>query len=163
MDWQVCRCAVVQGNLARAVFPLRGRLLANIASAMRLLVGPADLHSLCVHTSPCLFVLISRLLPLEMPFTSEYTRLHDDPEPAGSQTKAILFLDIDNTLYSSKVIGWSLLPCKSADALSLFRRPQCGISDQMKDLIQAYFEKLGLSKEEANRLHATYYREYGLR
>lgn len=56
--------------------------------------------------------------------------------------RAIVFLDIDNTLYSSAT--------------------DPSIAALMKDKIRAYFESIGLARAEAERLHQTYYRSYGL-
>ncbi|KDQ12752.1 hypothetical protein BOTBODRAFT_34213 [Botryobasidium botryosum FD-172 SS1] len=54
--------------------------------------------------------------------------------------KSIIWFDIDNTLY----------PASSR------------IDQLMSQRIQAYFRGLGLDHDEATRLHAKYYREYGL-
>ncbi|KAK6819770.1 hypothetical protein PG990_010258 [Apiospora arundinis] len=59
----------------------------------------------------------------------------------GDDTRPVLFFDIDNCLYP-----------KSAK-----------VHDLMADLIDQYFAKhLGVSEEEAVRLHKEYYRNYGL-
>ncbi|KAH8924805.1 pyrimidine 5-nucleotidase [Atractiella rhizophila] len=54
--------------------------------------------------------------------------------------RIILWFDIDNTLYSKTV----------------------NVAQLMTEKIQKYFVKIGLSDEEAHRLHQKYYKEYGL-
>ncbi|KAL8277118.1 hypothetical protein RQP46_010446 [Phenoliferia psychrophenolica] len=60
--------------------------------------------------------------------------------PAPADGRTLIWFDIDNVLYSK----------------------DCGISDLMKDKIQAYFRRLGLPDDEAKSLHHHYYTEYGL-
>lgn len=54
--------------------------------------------------------------------------------------RAIVWLDIDNTLYSTS----------------------SKISDAMGERIHAYFLSMGLADEEASELHHSYYTQYGL-
>ncbi|GAA5820999.1 hypothetical protein JCM10212_006413 [Sporobolomyces blumeae] len=60
------------------------------------------------------------------------------PQPADG--RKTVFFDIDNCLYSK----------------------EAGIAELMKEKIRAYFERLGLSQDEAAELHHRYYTEYGL-
>lgn len=64
------------------------------------------------------------------------------PSAGHADDRAVVFLDIDNTLYS--------------------KRTDPSIPDLMRDRIRAYFEKLGLSPRQAEELHLRYYRSYGL-
>ncbi|KAJ7179041.1 pyrimidine 5-nucleotidase [Mycena filopes] len=57
-----------------------------------------------------------------------------------SATKTVLFLDIDNCLYSAS----------------------SGISAAMGKRIHAYFRSMGLEEDEASALHLKYYTTYGL-
>ncbi|KAL4402250.1 nucleotidase [Malassezia pachydermatis] len=66
--------------------------------------------------------------------------LIDGPIDA-SQAEAIVWLDIDNTLYSHM---------------------ETRIADLMIDRIRNYFMSLGLDEDEAEYLHKHYYKEYGL-
>lgn len=59
---------------------------------------------------------------------------------AADDGRAVVWLDIDNTLY----------------------RKSTRIAELMTERIRAYFLSLGLSSEEAERLHGRYYKEYGL-
>ncbi|PWN36181.1 uncharacterized protein FA14DRAFT_161015 [Meira miltonrushii] len=58
----------------------------------------------------------------------------------GDDGRAIVWLDIDNTLYKKST----------------------RIAELMTKRIKAYFRGLGLSEEETQRLHKRYYKEYGL-
>ena len=61
--------------------------------------------------------------------------------PTGpADGRSVVWFDIDNCLYSKRL----------------------GVAEQMGTLIKAYFARLGLPREEAERLHLTYYRDYGL-
>ncbi|WFD19746.1 hypothetical protein MCAP1_001982 [Malassezia caprae] len=59
----------------------------------------------------------------------------------ASDAEAIVWLDIDNTLYSHM---------------------ETRIADRMVERIRAYFLALGMSEREADELHMHYYKEYGL-
>lgn len=59
----------------------------------------------------------------------------------ASDAQAIVWLDIDNTLYSHM---------------------ETRIADRMVERIRAYFISLGMSEHEADELHMHYYKEYGL-
>lgn len=54
--------------------------------------------------------------------------------------KAIVWFDIDNTLYSAN----------------------CGVEERMRERVHAYLLSLGLSNEEATALRVHYYKTYGL-
>ena len=58
----------------------------------------------------------------------------------GEDSRSVVWFDIDNCLYSKRL----------------------GIDRQMGVLIKAYFAKIGLPREEAERLHLEYYKSYGL-
>lgn len=62
------------------------------------------------------------------------------PDPSLRTNEAIVWLDIDNTLYKRST----------------------KIAELMADRIRAYFYGMGLSQEEAKTLHTTYYKTYGL-
>ncbi len=62
------------------------------------------------------------------------------PDPATRTNEAIVWLDIDNTLYKRST----------------------KIADLMGERIRAYFHGMGLSEEDAKTLHTTYYKTYGL-
>ncbi|KAI3622860.1 hypothetical protein GLX27_004036 [Malassezia furfur] len=73
-------------------------------------------------------------------------RLHVGLEPLPTyvdahDAQAILWLDIDNTLYS---------------------QVDTRIPELMADRIRDYFRGLGLDEHEAEKLHTHYYKEYGL-
>ncbi|ETS61838.1 hypothetical protein PaG_03942 [Moesziomyces aphidis] len=62
------------------------------------------------------------------------------PDPSMRTNEAIVWLDIDNTLYKRST----------------------RIAELMAERIRAYFHGMGLSQEEARSLHSTYYKTYGL-
>lgn len=62
------------------------------------------------------------------------------PDPSLRTNEAIVWLDIDNTLYKRST----------------------RIADLMAERIRDYFFGMGLSEEEAKTLHLTYYKTYGL-
>ncbi|SPO32552.1 related to pyrimidine 5-nucleotidase [Ustilago trichophora] len=62
------------------------------------------------------------------------------PDPSMRTNEAIVWLDIDNTLYKRST----------------------KIADLMAERIRAYFHGMGLSEDEAKTLHTTYYKTYGL-
>lgn len=62
------------------------------------------------------------------------------PHPSLRTNEAIVWLDIDNTLYKRST----------------------RIADLMAERIRAYFHGMGLSEDEAKTLHTTYYKTYGL-
>jgi len=64
----------------------------------------------------------------------------NDDAPLGEDDRVIVWLDIDNTLYSAS----------------------SKISQAMGERIHAYFVGLGLSHEAASELHLRYYSQYGL-
>ncbi|MCO5590167.1 hypothetical protein L7F22_044136 [Adiantum nelumboides] len=66
--------------------------------------------------------------------------LKDGALEIGDDKRAIVWLDIDNTLYKKST----------------------RIAELMTKRIKAYFRGLGLSEEETQRLHKRYYKEYGL-
>lgn len=62
------------------------------------------------------------------------------PNPSLRTNEAIVWLDIDNTLYKRST----------------------KIAELMGERIRAYFHGMGLSEDEAKTLHTTYYKTYGL-
>ncbi|KAJ1579478.1 hypothetical protein NDA11_007610 [Ustilago hordei] len=62
------------------------------------------------------------------------------PDPSLRTNEAIVWLDIDNTLYKRST----------------------KIAELMAERIRAYFHGMGLSEDEAKTLHTTYYKTYGL-
>ncbi|WFD01224.1 hypothetical protein MYAM1_003986 [Malassezia yamatoensis] len=68
----------------------------------------------------------------------------------GKDANAILWLDIDNTLYSQVETRYVKISLTES------------IPDLMADRIRDYFKGLGLSESDAEQLHSRYYKEYGL-
>ena len=96
-------------------------------------------------TLPC-------LEPLQRPWHN-YVGLEVIGAPTdASDARAIVWFDIDNTLYSHAETRFvqSHGPCLHS------------IADLMVNRIHKYFEGLGLKSEEAESLHLHYYHEYGL-
>ena len=75
-----------------------------------------------------------------------------------SDDRAVVWFDIDNTLYSAST--------RIADAMGKRIHGVCDMTLCHVSLISRitidYFLSLGLSEDEATTLHHRYYREYGL-
>ncbi|KAI1823102.1 Haloacid dehalogenase-like hydrolase-domain-containing protein [Xylaria intraflava] len=77
-------------------------------------------------------------------------------------SRPVLFFDIDNCLYPQSKAPCSRIPPLGEDALIILTLGT-KVHDMMAKLIDEYFSKhLGLSKEDAIRLHTEYYKNYGL-
>ncbi|CED84314.1 Haloacid dehalogenase-like hydrolase [Phaffia rhodozyma] len=72
--------------------------------------------------------------------SSTFSRSRPTFDQPSNDNRAIIWLDIDNTLYA-----------KSTQIHIL-----------MQERIRAYFQTLGLDPKEAEKLHKTYYSQYGL-
>ena len=85
-----------------------------------------------------------------------FLTLFHEGNSAGADERPVVFLDIDNTLYSaSSKISQAMGERIHGGYISII----CG---PFLIVIAAYFVSLGLEEERASELHHKYYTEYGL-